>query len=70
MVIKRNKERFYTTYEKLKEGAVFKIDGGNDSIFMKIDEEQGVCLNDPDICWFDENDRVREIKAELRLMED
>lgn len=70
MEIKRNKERVYTTYEKLKEGAVFKIDGGNDNIFMKVDEEQGVCLNDPDICWFDENDKVREIRAELRLMED
>lgn len=70
MEIKRNKEHFYTTYEKLKEGTVFKIDGGNDNIFMKVDEEQGVCLNDPDICWFDENDKVREIRAELHLMED
>lgn len=70
MEIKKSKEHFYTTYENLKEGAVFKIDGGNDNIFMKVDDEQGVCLNDPDICWFDENDKVREIRAELRLMED
>ncbi len=70
MEIKKSKERFYITYENLKEGAVFKIDGGNDNIFMKVDDEQGVCLNDPDICWFDENDKVREIRAELRLMED
>ena len=70
MEIKKSKERFYTTFKELKEGAVFKIGGGNDHIFMKVDNEQGVCLNDPDICWFDENDQVREIRAELRLMED
>ena len=70
MDIKKNKERFYTTYEKLREGAVFKIEYGSNNIFMKINDEQGVCLNDPDICWFEKNDRVREIKAELRLMGD
>lgn len=50
MEIKRSKERFYTIYKNLKEGAVFKNDGSNDNIFMKVDDEQGVCLNDPDIC--------------------
>lgn len=70
MEIKKNAERFYTTYEKLKEGAVFKIDRGNDNIFMKVNDERGVCLNDSDICWFDENDKVREIRAELHVMED
>lgn len=70
MEIKKNKERFYTTYEKLREGAVFKIEYGSNNIFMKINDEQGVCLNDPDICWFEKNDRVREIKAELHIMED
>lgn len=71
MNIKRTeKSRIYTTYDRLREGAVFKIDGGNDNIFMKVDDEQGVCLNDPDICWFNEDDKVREIKAELQLMED
>ena len=70
MDIKKNKERFYTTYEKLREGAVFKIEYGSNNIFMKINDEQGVCLNDPDICWFEKNDRVREIKAVLQIMED
>lgn len=70
MKIKKNKERFYTTFKELKEGAVFKINCGNDNIFMKVDDEQGVCLNDPDICWFDENDKVRKIRAELHIMED
>lgn len=70
MEIKKTTERFYTTFEKLKEGAVFKIGRGNDNIFMKVDEEQGVCLNDPGIDHFDENDKVREIRAELQLMED
>lgn len=70
MNIKKNTERFYTTFEELKEGAVFKIDGDNDNIFMKVDEEQSVCLNDPEVVWFNEKDKVREIRAELRLMED
>ena len=70
MEIKKNKERFYTPYEKLREGAVFKIDDGKGSIFMKVDDEKGVCLNDPDICWFEKNDRVREIKAVLQIVED
>lgn len=70
MNIKKTIGRFYTTYENLKEGAVFKIDGGNDNIFMKVDEEQGVCLNDPEIVLFNQDDKVREIKAELRLMEE
>ena len=70
MEIKKNAERFYTTYEKLREGAVFKIEYGSNNIFMKINDEQGVCLNDPDICWFAKNDRVREIKSELHIMED
>ena len=69
MEIKKNAERFYTTYEKLREGAVFKIEYGSNNIFMKINDEQGVCLNDPDICWFEKNDRVREIKAELIIKE-
>ena len=70
MEIKKAKERFYTTYEKLREGAVFKIEYGSNNIFMKINDEQGICFNDPDICWFEKNDRVREIKAVLQLMED
>ena len=70
MEIKKSKERFYTTYEKLREGVVFKIEYGSNNIFMKINDEQGVCLNDPDICWFEKNDRVREIKAVLQIMED
>ena len=70
MEIKRNTERFYTTFEELKEGAVFKIGNGNDNIFMKVDEEQAVCLNDPEIVLFNQDDKVREIKAELRLMEE
>lgn len=70
MEIKRNTERFYTTFEELKEGAVFKISDENNNIFMKVDEEQGVCLNDPGIDYFDEKDKVREIRAELQLMED
>lgn len=70
MEIKKNAERFYTTYEKLRKGVVFKIEYGSNNIFMKINDEQGVCLNDPDICWFEKNDRVREIKAVLQIMED
>ena len=70
MEIKKNAERFYTTYEKLRKGVVFKIEYGSNNIFMKINDEQGVCLNNPDICWFEKNDRVREIKAVLQLMED
>lgn len=70
MEIKKNAERFYTTYEKLRKGVVFKIEYGSNNIFMKINDEQGVCLNDPDICWFEKNDRVREIKAELIIKED
>ena len=70
MEIKKAKERFYTPYEKLREGAVFKIEYGSNNIFMKINDEQGVCLNDPDICRFEKNDRVREIKAVLQIMED
>lgn len=70
MEIKKNKERFYTTYEKLREGTVFKIEYGSNNIFMKINDEQGVCLNDPDICLFEKNDRVREIKAVLQIVED
>ena len=70
MEIKKNAERFYTTYEKLRKGVVFKIEYGSNNIFMKINDEQGVCLNDPDICWFEKNDRVREIKAVLQIMGD
>ena len=70
MEIKKNAERFYTTYEKLRKGVVFKIEYGSNNIFMKINDEQGVCLNNPDICWFEKNDRVREIKAVLQIMED
>lgn len=70
MNIKKNTKRFYTTFEELREGAVFKIDDGNNNIFMKVDEEQGVCLNNPEVVWFNENDKVREIRAELQLMED
>ena len=70
MEIKKSKERFYTTYEKLREGVVFKIDDGSNNIFMKVNDEQGVCLNNPEIVHFYENDIVREIKAELRLMGD
>ena len=70
MEIKKNAERFYTTYEKLRKGVVFKIEYGSNNIFMKINDEQGVCLNDPDICWFEKNDRVREIKAVLQIVED
>lgn len=70
MEIKKNAERFYTTYEKLREGVVFKIEYGSNNIFMKINDKQGVCLNNPDICWFEKNDRVREIKAVLQIMED
>ena len=70
MEIKKNAERFYTTYEQLRKGVVFKIEYGSNNIFMKINDEQGVCLNNPDICWFEKNDRVREIKAVLQLMED
>ena len=70
MEIKKNAERFYTTYEKLRKGVVFKIEYGSNNIFMKINDEQGVCLNDPDICWFAKNDRVREIKAVLQIVED
>ena len=70
MEIKKNAERFYTTYEKLRKGVVFKIEYGSNNIFMKINDKQGVCLNNPDICWFEKNDRVREIKAVLQLMED
>lgn len=70
MEFKKNAERFYTTYEKLRKGVVFKIEYGSNNIFMKINDEQGVCLNDPDICWFEKNDRVREIKAVLQIMED
>ena len=70
MEIKKNAERFYTTYEKLRKGVVFKIEYGSNNIFMKINDEQGVCLNDPDICQFEKNDRVREIKAVLQIMED
>lgn len=70
MEIKKAKERFYTTYEKLREGVVFKIDDGSNNIFMKVNDEQGVCLNNPEIVHFYENDIVREIKAELRLMGD
>ena len=67
---KNAKERFYTTYEKLREGVVFKIDDGSNNIFMKVNDEQGVCLNNPEIVHFYNNDIVREIKAELRLMGD
>lgn len=70
MEIKKNKERFYTTYEKLREGVVFKIDDGSNNIFMKVNDEQGVCLNNPEIVHFYENDIVREIKAELHIIED
>lgn len=70
MEIKKSKERFYTTYEKLRKGVVFNLEYGSNNIFMKINDEQGVCLNDPNICWFEKNDRVREIKAVLQLIED
>ena len=70
MEIKKSKERFYTTYEKIREGAVFKIDDGSNNIFMKVNDEQGVCFNNPEIVHFYENDRVREIKAVLQIVED
>lgn len=70
MEIKKFREHIYTTYGNLKKGTVFKLEYGSNNIFMKINDEQGVCFNDPDICWFEKNDRVREIKAELRLMGD
>ena len=70
MEIKKSKERFYTTYEKLREGVVFKIDDGSNNIFMKVNDEQGVCLNNPEIVHFYENDIVREIKAVLQIVED
>lgn len=69
MEIKKSKERFYTPYEKLREGAVFKIDDGSNNIFMKVNDEQGVCLNNPEIVHFYENDIVREIKAVLQIIE-
>ena len=69
MDIKKFREHIYTTYGNLKEGAVFKIEYGSINIFMKINDAQGVCLNDPDICWFEKNDRVREIQAVHQLME-
>ena len=69
MEIKKAKERFYTPYEKLREGAVFKIDDGKSSIFMKVDDEKGVCLNDPEIVYFYKDVLVREIKAELHIIE-
>lgn len=70
MEIKKAKERFYTTYEKLREGAVFKIDDGKSNIFMKVDDEKGVCLNDPEIVYFYKTVAVREIKAVLQIIED
>lgn len=70
MEIKKDTKRYYTTYDRLQEGTVFKLDSNNDHIYMKVDEEQGVCLNDPEIVWFNQGDKVREIKAELHLMED
>lgn len=69
MEIKKSKERFYTTYEKLREGVVFKIDDGKGSIFMKVDDEKGVCLNDPEIVYFYKDVAVREIKAVLQIVE-
>ena len=69
MEIKKAKERFYTTYEKLREGAVFKTDDGKSNIFMKVDDEKGVCLNDPEIVYFYKTAVVREIKAELIIKE-
>lgn len=70
MEIKKDTKRYYTTYDRLQEGTVFRLDSNNDHIYMKVDEEQGVCLNDPKIVWFNQEDKVREIKAELHLMED
>ena len=70
MEIKKSKQRFYTTYEKLREGAVFKIDDGSNNIFMKVNGEQGVCFNNPEIVHFYNNDIVREIKAVLQIVED
>ena len=70
MEIKKNAERFYTTYEKLRKGVVFKIEYGSNNIFMKINDEQGVCFNNPEIVHFYENDIVREIKAVLQIVED
>lgn len=67
---KAERTYYYTTYSKLQNGTVFKFTNGNDNIFMKIDEEQSVCLNDPEIVYFEQCDEVREIKAELQLMED
>lgn len=69
MEIKKSKERFYTPYEKLREGAVFKIDDGKNEIFMKVDDEKGVCLNDPKIMYFYKDVLVREIKAVLQIIE-
>lgn len=49
MEIKKDTKRYYTTYDRLQKGAVFKLDNGNDNIYMKVDEEQGVRLNHPEI---------------------
>lgn len=69
MEIKKFREHIYTTYENLKEGEVFKIAEGS-KIFMKVNDEQGVCFNSPEIVHFHKNDRVREIKAVLQIVED
>ena len=70
MEIKKDTKRYYTTYDRLQKGAVFKLDNGNDNIYMKVDEEQGVRLNHPEIVQFNQEDKVREIRAELHIMED
>ena len=70
MEIKKSKERFYTTYGKLRKGVVFKTDDDSNNIFMKVDEEKGVCLNDSEIVYFYKTDAVREIKAVLQIVED
>lgn len=69
MEIKKFREHIYTTYENLKEGEVFKIAEGS-KIFMKVNDEQCVCFNSPEIVHFHKNYVVRKIKAVLQLMED
>lgn len=69
MEIKKFREHIYTTYENLKEGEVFKIAEGS-KIFMKVNDEQSVCFNSPEIVRFHKNYTVRKIKAVLQLMED
>lgn len=70
MEIKKDTKRYCTTYDRLQKGAVFKLANVNDNIYMKVDEEQGVRLNSPEIVWFNQGDKVREIRAELHIMGD